>query len=127
MIDDYFAQIKATVDKYAATKFVLSASVNFDTRPGEQGYLTGSITFEDGSALHFREFIDIASGTPDKLMYTYQYQRANKQLVFRYDNAKHRPLLGFVEHKHTLMEVIKASPPALDDVLAEILMDNGWA
>jgi len=126
VIQTYFAQVKAIVDQYAVTSFVLDAEVSFETRPGEQGYLTGSITFVDGSVLYFREYLDAFRGTVDRLMYTYHYQDASNQLVFRYDNARHRPPLRSLEHKHTPGQVIEAPAPALEDVLAEIVVDRGW-
>lgn len=35
-------------------------------------------------------------------MYTYHYQGADNRLIFRYDNARHRPPLRALEHKHTI-------------------------
>ena len=126
MIQAYFNQIKTLVDQYAATHFVLDASASFETRPGEQGYLTGSLTFVDGSVLYFREFLDAVEETVDKLMYTYHYQDAGNQLIFRYDNARHRPPLRSLEHKHIPGQIVEASAPTLDDVLAEIAVTKGW-
>ena len=87
MIQAYFNQIKVIVDQYAVTRFVLDANVSFETRPGEQGYLIDSMTFMDGSVLYFREFLDAVKETVDRLMYTYHYQDASNQLIFRYDNV----------------------------------------
>jgi len=126
VIQAYFNQIKTLVDQYAATHFVLDASVSFETRPGEQGYLTGSLTFVDGSVLYFREFLDAVEETVDKLMYTYHYQDAGNQLIFRYDNARHRPPLRSLEHKHIPGQIVEASAPTLGDVLAEIAVTKGW-
>lgn len=126
MIRTYFDQIKATVDQYTATRFVLDANVKFETRPGDQGYLAGSITFTDDSVLHFSEFLDAVQDKIDKLMYTYHYQDAGNRLVFRYDNARHRPPLSFLEHKHTPTQVTGASAPTVEDVLDEIAVANGW-
>jgi hypothetical protein len=126
VIQTYFNQVKAIVDQYAATRFVLDANVSFETRPGEQGYLTGSVIFADGSALYFREFLDAIKDTLDKLMYTYHYQDAGHQLIFRYDNARHRPPLRSLEHKHTPERVMEAPAPAAEDVLAEIVVAKGW-
>jgi hypothetical protein len=127
VIQAYFSQIKALVDRYAATRFVLDTSIRFEIRPGEQGYLTGSITFVDGSVLQFREFLDGVSGIVDKLMYTYHYQGATDQLIFRYDNARHRPALRSLEHKHTPQQIVVASTPTLEDVLVEVSLIQGWA
>jgi len=54
----YFDQVKALISKYAGTRFVLDAKVSYEMRPGEQGYLPGSLTFADGSTLHFSMGID---------------------------------------------------------------------
>lgn len=59
-------------------------------------------------------------------MYTCHYQDANNQLVFRYDNARHRPPLRTLEHKHTPEQVAETPTPTLDGVLAEIAMGKGW-
>ena len=87
-IQTYFDQIKTQVDQYATTDFVLNVRVDFETRPGEQGYLVGLVTFADGSALHFREFLDAVAETTNKVMYVYQYQDANHQLILQYGLLK---------------------------------------
>jgi len=126
VIRDYFARIKAVVDQYAVARFVLDVKVDFETRPGEQGYLAGLITFVDGSVLHFTEYLDAVGETTDKLMYAYHYQDAQEQLIFRYDNARHRPLLHSPEHKHTPDQVTETPAPTLEDVLAEIVAIGRW-
>jgi hypothetical protein len=125
-IQAYLVQTRASIDKYAATSFVIDAETSFEIRPGDQGYLTGSITFVDGTVLHFKEFLDATGETVAKLMYTYHYQDASNQLIFRYDNARHRPLLRSLEHKHTPGQVKEMPAPTLDDVLAEIAVAKGW-
>ncbi len=122
MILNYFSQIKTIVDQYGSTSFVIEANVSFEIRSGGQGYLTGRITFADGSELHFSEYLDEARDEIDKLMYTYHYQNVNKQLIFRYDNACHKPPLPSPDHKHTPEQIINISAPTLDDVLSEIVM-----
>ena len=126
MIQSYFDQIKASIDRYATASFVLDSSVHFEVRPGDQGYLAGSVTFADGSVLHFAEFLDAVRGVMDRLMYTYHYQDANNGLIFRYDNARHRPLLRSLEHKHTPEQVVETPAPTLNDALTEIAVTKGW-
>jgi len=53
-------------------------------------------------------------------MYAYDYQDAEHNLIFRYDNAAHRPALAQLEPKHTRMGV-KAHP---EPTLAEVLDQN---
>lgn len=126
MIQAYFNRIKAIVDPYTRIHFVLDANVSFEMRSGEQGHLVGSITFADGSVFYFREFLDAVEETVDKLMYVYHYQNADNQLIFRYDNARHRPALRFLEHKHLPGQIVEALAPALDAVLTEIVIAKGW-
>jgi hypothetical protein len=38
--------------------------------------------------------------SPVRLSYAYHYQTAGQQLIFRYDNARHKPALGFADHRH---------------------------
>jgi len=126
MMQTYFAQLQAVVDQYAATDFVLETNLNFETRPASQAYLAGTITLSDNSALHFSEFLDQMGDEVEKLMYTYHYQDADNHLIFRYDNARHKPPLASSEHKHLPNQVTEAASPTLDDVLAEIFTMKGW-
>lgn len=127
MIQSYFAQIKAVIDQYTAANFVLDSSLSFETRPGDQGYLHGVVVFVDKSRFFFREYLDVSDAKIDKLAYSFHYQDAASQLLFRYDNALHKPALSFVEHKHiSNAAIIPAEAPALADVLAEIAGRQGW-
>ena len=126
MLQKYISQIKALADRYSAMPFVLDVQLNFEQRPGEQGYLTGSFHFVDGSELFFREYLDAVPSGVDKLTYSYHYQDRNKRLIFRYDNAMHRPRLPMQEHKHTTEGVHPASAPTLDEILEEVAFMRGW-
>jgi len=49
-----------------------------------------------------------------KLSYVYHCQDNDGRLIFRYDNAAHRPMLPYSCHKHLATgEVIEAEPPEL--------------
>ena len=54
-------------------------------------------------------------------MYAYHYQDPNESLVFRYDNAVHRPSLQQAEHRHTPAGVEVSPAPTLAQVMDEIL------
>ncbi len=54
-------------------------------------------------------------------MYAYHYQDATGILIFRYDNALHRPPLEQREHKHTSTGIELGVKPSLAEVLNEIL------
>ena len=126
MIQTYLTQIKSVIDRYAETTHVLETKMNVEVRPGKQAYLTGTLIFADDSKLHFSEYLDQTGEIVDKLMYTYQYQDTTNQLIFRYDNARHKPALASVEHKHFPTQIIEAPAPTLDEVLAEIVTTRGW-
>ncbi len=126
MIQRYFDRLKRVVDGYAAAPFVLDVQISFELRPGNQGYVAGMVLFQDRSTLHFREYLDNAASHVSKLMYSYHYQDGDQQLIFRYDNALHRPMLPFLEHKHVGESIAESQTPALADVLTEIVMVRGW-
>ncbi len=125
-IEEYFAQIKTVVDNYAAASFVISANVSFDTRPGDQGFLAGKVQFVDSSELHFREYLDVVDGVVEKVMYSYHYQDAHDVMIFRYDNAAHRPTLATLGHKHDSAAVKPTETPNLEQVLAELVQLQHW-
>lgn len=126
LIQRYFNQIKDAVARYSATRFVIATKLDYDLRAGAQGLITGIIRFVDGSVLHFKEYIDAVNQKVGKLSYSYHYQDADNRLIFRYDNAAHRPSLSFAEHKHLHDQIIAASAPKLEDVLSEIFVLNRW-
>jgi hypothetical protein len=126
-IEIYFSQIKAIVDHYTGASFVTNVSVNLETRPGKQGFLAGAIEFVDGSEFYFREYLDAASDDIEKIMYSYHYQDATTQMILRYDNSAHRPVVGSLEHIHDDAGVRPHSAPRLEDVLAEIIELKNWA
>ena len=108
--------------------FVAHTSLLFDVRPMQQAFVKASIEFTNGAALHLREFIDCSESRLTQLSYSYHAQNERQGLLFRYDNASHKPPLGFVEHKHCEDGCIIASePPELVDILAEMIHVNKFA
>jgi hypothetical protein len=117
---EYARDITDTLDTLLATGQIRLASLQIDQRSMLRGFITGVLLFEDDAELHFREFVDVTQ--PElKLMYAYHYQNADKTLVFRYDNAMHRPPLAGAEHKHTPTSVTVSPAPTLAQVIDEIL------
>jgi hypothetical protein len=122
---EYARAIQDVLDAVAATGEANVVSVRKDQRSLLRGFIAGMLQFSDGSELHFREFVDVSLPEP-RLMYAYHYQDANKMLVFRYDNAAHRPRLPQAEHKHTPVGVEISSAPTLAQVIDEILNRRQW-
>lgn len=90
-----------------------------ESRSATAGFIAGVLRFFDESELHFREYVD-TDRSPSRVMYAYHFQDGDKQLIFRYDNASHRPALSQPEHKHTPEGVEPSPAPTLQKVLDEI-------
>jgi len=95
-------------------------SIQIDQRSALRGFIAGLLQFTDASELHFREFVDISLPEP-RLMYAYHYQDATQELIFRYDNAAHRPSLPQAEHMHTRAGVHISPAPTLAQAIDEAL------
>jgi hypothetical protein len=55
-------------------------------------------------------------------VFSYHYQDSNARLLFRYDNAAHKPPLSYSCHKHLPTgEIIESAIPGLSSVLDEVL------
>lgn len=119
LIDDYFQQIDAVI---AHCPVVVKTDLVKDKRSPYIGFLEGRLYFLDGSSLHVVEFVNVKT-IIDRYKYSYHYQDANLQLIFRYDMAPHhRELATFPHHKHVgaTDEAKEAAAPTLEDVLREI-------
>lgn len=119
LLDDYLNNIKAVLNQ--VSPLVVNHSLTIDKRGQEQAHILGVLIFADESALHFREFVDFSDGYLDKVAYSYHFQDKSNQLLFRYDNAKHKPALDFDEHKHCDDKIIYAAAPQLEQVIQETL------
>ncbi|MCP4113658.1 MAG: hypothetical protein GY749_50390 [Desulfobacteraceae bacterium] len=82
--------------------------------------IRGKITFFNDSGLFFKEYLDLRHSI-DKQAYSFHYQDKDCNLLFRYDNASHKPALGFREHKHIGDKVLQSEIPNLKKILEEII------
>lgn len=117
---EYARGIEDVLDATVAAGEAVLVSIQIDQRSSLRGFIAGLLQFNDASELHLREFVDTSLAEP-KLMYAYHYQDANEDLIFRYDNAAHRPPLPQAEHKHTPAGVEVSPAPTLVQVVDEIL------
>lgn len=117
MISDYFSKIKSCIDSYS---HIIENYVLKEKAYGyERGFIEGELTFIDSSRLDFLEVKDIS--LKSKIKYRYHFMKANKTMVFRYDNAKHhKEVSSFPHHKHIKNTVSACSEPELVDILSEI-------
>ena len=117
MIRRYFAQIRKVLDRFA--HIITTRSISEKTYDDEFGFIKGQLNFIDDSRLEFAEVKHAQEATKRK--YRYQYMDKQKNLIFRYDNAKHYPdLPNFPNHKHLPNEVLSCEEPSLELVMQEI-------
>jgi hypothetical protein len=117
---EYAHAISSLLTEIVSTGNVQLRNLQLDQRSTMRGYIAGILVFADVSELHFREFVDITQLEP-RLMYAYHYQDAAGTLLFRYDNALHRPMLSQCEHRHTPAGIDVGVMPTLAAVIDEIL------
>lgn len=117
---EYAQRIGRVLAPLLVTGEATLVSFQADQRSSLRGFITGVVRFDDRSELHFREFVDASRFAP-RLMYAYHYQDSHEALIFRYDNAAHRPQLPQSEHKHTPSHLTISDAPTLAQVIEEIL------
>ena len=120
LLNEYLTDLNKIIADCAETGLIVSSDMMTDIRTEKIGFVKGTLVFLDGSALFFKEYLDLRFRL-DKKTYSFHYQDAQAQLRFRYDNAAHKPALGFHDHKHTPEETLLSTVPHLQDVLAEIV------
>ncbi|MCI5194026.1 MAG: hypothetical protein D3915_13035 [Candidatus Electrothrix sp. AU1_5] len=120
LLKEYLTEINRIITDCAETGLIISSEVMTDIRTEKIGFVKGALVFLDESALFFKEYLDLRFHL-DKKTYSFHYQDAQAQLRFRYDNAAHKPALGFHDHKHTPDETLPSTIPHLQDVLDEIV------
>jgi hypothetical protein len=119
LLTEYLEEVSATIDEYSKTGFIFSAEIKRDMRTENIGLIKIFITFTDESKLYVTEYLDL-SVKIEKLSYSYHYQDRSGRVLFRYDNAAHKPPLRFAHHKHVGNSVFQCKIPDLEGILEEI-------
>ncbi|MBW2012018.1 MAG: hypothetical protein JRI32_10395 [Deltaproteobacteria bacterium] len=121
LLRDYLELFRQSIEKIGNYGYTESIEIKEEIRPNKQAIIKANIVLVDRSVLHIKEYID-AKYKIEKVSYAYQYQDSEGKLIFRYDNAAHRPALGFKEHKHTNDgAILNTSLPDISDVIDEII------
>ena len=121
LLRNYLQSFRRGIEKLENYGYTESVDIKEEVRPNKQAIIKAKIVLVDRSVLHIREYID-AKYKIEKVSYAYQYQDRNGELIFRYDNAVHRPALRFKEHKHTKNGVIIEVPlPDISDIMDEVV------
>ncbi|MGA1621489.1 MAG: toxin-antitoxin system TumE family protein [Synechocystis sp.] len=127
LLNTYQTNLILIIEKYVDNGYILSFSFAVDARSDYIGFIHGCLEFIHGSRLYFKEYVDLQDSSV-KLSYSFHYQCPDNRLIFRYDNARHKPDLEYSDHKHTDNTIMPANIPALEDVILEIinqhLIDN---
>lgn len=116
---EYVQQVSAIVSQAVANDHAVLLNLQIDQRSTLRGRIEGQLQYVNGSELHFKEFVDLTLDDP-KAAYAYHYQDADNGLIFRYDNATHRPTVGAPHHKHTATGTEPSTSPDLLQIVDEI-------
>lgn len=120
-LNEYLDQLRQALDQIDSYGFAESIEINQEVRSGKQATILIKVVLVDSSTLIIREYID-AQYKVEKLSYAYHYQAGDGNLIFRYDNAKHKPDLGYEEHKHTANgKTMHCESPDISELVNEVI------
>ena len=117
----YLDQFRKALDKFEI--FGLTEFVDFhqELRPGKLAIVNVKVVFINSTIFYIKAYIN-ARYKIDILSYAFQYQKKDGQLIFRYDNAEHKPSLPSKEHKYMSNgSIIEASIPDIFDLVDEVI------
>ena len=121
LLCNYLQSFRRGMEKLEKYGYTESIDIREEIRSNKQAIIKAKIVLVDRSVMHIKEYID-AKYKIEKVSYAYQYQDRDGELIFRYDNAAHRPALRFKEHKHTKNGVIiEASLPDISNIIDEVV------
>ncbi len=120
LINNYQAEIQDIIQRYVHQGWILSFTFSVENRSIYLGFLQGKLEFIDGSYLFFKEYVDLQKSI-NKFAYSFHYQDSENNLIFRYDNAKHKPDLGYNDHKHINNKITPSPIPNMEEVIIEII------
>jgi hypothetical protein len=119
-LNEYQTNFIEIIQKYVKVGWIISFDFSVDSRSNYIGFIQGNLEFLDNSHLFFKEYIDLQDSI-EKLSYSFHYQDQDNKLIFRYDNAKHKPDLGYGNHKHIKDKIIPSETPDIEQVIMEII------
>lgn len=120
-LSEYIDRVQVGLQTFDDYGLSAQMEIAAELRPGAQATLKAKVEFVDDSSLHIRAFL-FGQDSCTLVSYAYQYQKPSGALIFRYDNAKHRPDLGFECHKHQLDgSIVAAAPPEIGALVDEVI------
>jgi len=121
LLNKYLNQFREGIQKIENFGYADSVDIREEIRANKQAILNVKVVLINQSVLHIKEYLD-AKYRISRVSYAYQYQDRTGRLIFRYDNATHKPVLGFNEHKHSSDGTIyEAVLPDIFDLVDEVI------
>ena len=120
LLPEYLQDFVKVIDDYSKTGFIVTSEVRIDMRTEKIGVIKSTIVLADDSRLFATEYVDLRYKI-EKISYSFHFQDKDGNLIFRYDNASHKPDLGFKNHKHFKGIIPQSEAPELRSVLDEII------
>lgn len=120
LLSEYLSDLVKIIDEYSKAGLITDSKLSTDFRTEKIGIIEGVVTFCNNSKLIFTEYLDLKY-KPQKINYSFHYQKEDDKLIFRYDNAKHKPSIDASGHKHLPDgKVVATEHPLLKEIFAEI-------
>ncbi len=120
LIAEYLQDFAKIINEYSKSGFIITSELKIDFRTEKIGVIKAIIQFIHDSKLFVTEYVDLRYKI-EKLSYSFHYQDKYDNIIFRYDNAVHKPMVSFTHHKHFEGTILNSEIPELRDVLEEII------
>ncbi len=121
LLRNYLETFQQALERLRDYGYTEAVEFKEEMRARKQAVIKAKIILVDNSVFHIQEYID-AKYTIDKVSYSYQYLDRDGKLIFRYDNALHKPALRCKSHKHTRDgTIICTHMPEISNVIDEII------
>ena len=120
-LNAHIDRLRQALEKFQDYGFAEHVEFHQEIRPGKQAVINATVVLVNTSVLYIKEYIN-ARYKVEIVAYAYQYQTKDGQLIFRYDNAEHKPSLPSKEHKHVSnKKVIISALPDIFELVDEVI------
>lgn len=121
-VSNYFQSLVVAVSQLEDYGLAKTVAFHSESRPSGELFINIKVELVDDSMFFIREYVSSKQGKIEHFSYAYQYQASDESIIFRYDNAAHKPLLSEKEHKHLKTgEIIVCPLPSIKSIIDEIL------
>ena len=122
LVFSYFQDLLLVVSRLEDYGLAKTITSNSESRSSGELFINIKVELIDNSVLFIREYIFAKHEQIEHFSYAYQYQSADESLIFRCDNAAHKPPLSQKEHKHLQNgEIIVYPLPIIELIVDEVL------